>query len=241
MTLADTKSNQRQFQERVVEEILKVHHEGTLQPAGDLKTERKLAVLERRAPSIVAAAERAGAEIEYLGVAPLFDETRLYGGTGTDWVLAPVTDKEDAVVPRKERHTLEHLAHGRVPIRLIYIAHEVERKPTPTLPALPPGGHAVIDKQVGKELVGPIPAPHDAVHLADRLNHNSQKALAAAARTGKAVGAAAAVAAMAPVVLVGGALASLATLDPIILGAVPAGAPKVGEPAAWFVLARWDW
>ena len=45
----------------------------------------------------------------------------------------------------------------------------------------------------------------------------------------------------APVVLVGTAAAAISTIDPIIFGAVPAVSAREGEPAAWYVLARWDW
>lgn len=241
MTLLDTKPQQREFHERVVREILRGGTAGAVQPLRDRTTARKLATLERQAPTIVRRARDAGADIEYLGVAPLFAETRLYGGVGTDWVLAPVTDKDGAVVPRKERLTLERLARAHIDFPLMFIAHEVTREATANLPALPPGDHMVIEASVGKALVGPVPEPQASLRLADRLNRRSHQALAAAARTGRVVGTAAAIAAVAPVALVGGALASLATLDPIILGAVPALSPREEEPAAWFVLARWDW
>jgi len=241
MNLVDTKPRQREFHERVVREILRGQPAGSSELAENPQTASKVATLERRAPTIVAAARNAGAEVEYLGTAPLFGETRLYGGVDTDWVLAPVTNKNDAVVPRKERLTLERLVRARIEMPLTYIAHEVTKEATAELPALPPGDHMVIDDEMGTALVGPVPQPKATAHLADRLNRRSHQALVAAARTGRAVRTAAAVAAMAPVALVGGALASLATLDPIILGAVPAIGARQGEPAAWFVLARWDW
>jgi hypothetical protein len=42
-------------------------------------------------------------------------------------------------------------------------------------------------------------------------------------------------------VITGAALASLATVDPIVFGVIPAGRAIDGQPAAWYVLARWDW
>ena len=45
----------------------------------------------------------------------------------------------------------------------------------------------------------------------------------------------------APVVIAGAAIGALAGLDPVVFGVVPAGAPRTGRPAAWYVLASWVW
>jgi hypothetical protein len=62
--------------------------------------------------------------------------------------------------------------------------------------------------------------------------------LRAAAPIAGAIAAAPLVIAAAPFALVGAALAGL---DPIVFGVIPAGAPVPGQPAAWYVLAQWEW
>ena len=48
--------------------------------------------------------------------------------------------------------------------------------------------------------------------------------------------------AAAPFILAGAAVAALANgLDPIVFGVIPAGRPSSGQPAAWYILARWEW
>jgi hypothetical protein len=91
------------------------------------------------------------------------------------------------------------------------------------------------------ELVGPIPDPAASVELGDRLARRSTQLITAAGRAATAVGVGALAIAAAPVALVGAAVAGMATVDPIILGAIAAASSRVGDPAAWFVLARWDW
>lgn len=223
---------------RAVHELLRQQSPSRSQSASPAVM-RSVEALERQAPDIVVAAKDAGVEIEYVGVSPLFGETRLYGGDTTDWVMAPVRSQDDAVVPRREREVLKRLAEENVYFPLIYSAHEVEQERTGSL--APATGHTVLERSVGAQLVGPIPAPHESVILADRLAQRSQQVVSTVARVGRAAGIAAAGVAMAPLALVGGALAGLATLDPIILGAMPAISSNEGEPAAWFVLVRWDW
>lgn len=227
---------------RVVQELL-------AQPAGSPQWRREAVIgravqtLEQEAPNVVATARAAGVEIEYVGTSPLFSETRLYSGdadTGGDWVLALARSPDDAVVPARERKALRGLKSNDISFPLIYVAHEVGKDKTSHL-APRDGGHAVLERSVGSQLVGPTPEPHESVILADQLAQRSRQLVNTAARVGRAVGFAAAGAAMAPVALLGGALASLATVDPIILGAIPAISASAGEPAAWFVLVRWDW
>jgi hypothetical protein len=48
--------------------------------------------------------------------------------------------------------------------------------------------------------------------------------------------------ATAPFVLAGAAITALAAgLDPIVFGVIPAGPAASGHPAAWYILARWEW
>jgi hypothetical protein len=136
----------------------------------------------------------------------------------------------------------QRLAAADLTFPLIYTAHEVPKEKTKDLVVLDGGGPVAVGREVGIELVGPIPEPHTAVALGETLGQRSQQVLQAAARGARIAGLAAVAVAAAPVVLVGGAIAGMATLtDPIVIGAIPAGLSTVGTPAAWYCLQRWDW
>jgi hypothetical protein len=192
--------------------------------------------LERKMQRIVTDAGQAGVDIDYLGINPLFNETRLYAGVDTDWVLQPVREAGDAVVPKHERRIIEQLiASGAVESPLVYVAHEVPKERSKEL--VLPEGPVVVTRSTAANLVGPVPEPKDSLALGEALGERAQRVMHTAGQAVRTVGTAAATVATAPMV----ALAGLATLDPIVLGAIPAGASNVGEPAGWFVLARWDW
>ncbi len=203
---------------------------------------RCVSTLERRAPETVATAREAGVDIEHLGIAPLFSEPRFYEGDGeTDWVFGPADQPDDVVVPRKEARNLTRLADIGLGGDLVYIAHEVPKEQAADLRAAAASGNREVSRDRTQELVGPVPPPAESVALDEKLAHRSTQVTNAARRTLMVAGAAAAGVVAAPVVLVGGALASLATLDPVIVTATPAIGSKPGTPASWFVVARWDW
>lgn len=205
---------------------------------------RRVAALERQSLSTIDRARAAGVEIEYLGINALFSESRLYEGLDTDWVLGPAGKPADAIVPSRERKALRRLHSADIDFPLIYVAHEVTKERTRETRELVPAastGHIVLEEEAAVELVGPVPPPAASLTLADRLARHSTQVIMTVRQTGTAIGAVAVGVAAAPVVLVGGAIAGLASLDPIILGAVPALSSRPGAPAAWFVLARWDW
>lgn len=222
---------------QAVQELL--HHPVATVPQGtvDAATARSINALERRVPSLITAARAAGVEVEYLGITDLFTDTRHYADASTDWILAPVTNAQQAVVPARERRELERLDAAGINLPLIFIADEVPKSRTAHLPAPLPGSYTILDPQTGAELVGPVPEPHQSVTMASRLGQASQRVLNGVARTGRVIGMTAATALAAPAL----ALSALATIDPIILGAIPARYSQAGEPAAWFILARWDW
>lgn len=205
---------------------------------------RRVARLERQSASTIERAHAAGVAIDFLGINPLFDESRLYEGVDTDWVLAPARKPADAIVPTEERKALRRLHEADLDFPLIYVAHEVAKERTREARALVPdasAGHIVLEAEAADELVGPVPPPATSMTLANKLARQSTQVIRTVRRTGAAVGAVAVGVAAAPVVLVGSAIAGLASLDPIILGAVPALGSRPGAPAAWYVLARWDW
>jgi hypothetical protein len=181
-------------------------------------------------------------EIEHLGIAPLFAEPRFYEGEGeNDWVFGPADQPDDVVVPRREGRELTRLVEAGIEAPYVYIAHEVPKDRTADLRAAAAAGKRELTPVQAAELVGPVPPPAESVALDERLSRRSRQVTDAARRTLLVVGAAAAGVVAAPVVLVGGALAGLATIDPVLIVAVPAISGKPGAPASWFIVARWDW
>ena len=136
---------------------------------------------------------------------PLPGEPVLYEGPNNDWVLAPVTTADDAVVPPRERRELSRLIEG-IDFPLLYIAHEVRKEQTRALlEQRADHGPLVLDRASAGKLVGPVPPPGATLALGDRLSRRSSQLLRAAANTSKVIGLAAVSVAAAPVVLVGGA------------------------------------
>lgn len=205
------------------------------------RTARRTATLERNSPRLVNSACRAGLEITYLGIAPLFDEPRAYAGQQTDWIIRPAADHNESIVPASEREKLQRLVHAGIDFPLVYVAHEIPKgrlaMPDRTTGAMKPQPVA-LDHATAAEAVGPVPVPAATSALAERLGHKSQHLLAILRTALPIAGAIAA----APLILAGAAIAALANgLDPIVFGVVPAGPPSSGQPAAWYILARWEW
>jgi hypothetical protein len=201
---------------------------------------RRVELLDQRAVSLVNQASTIGANIKYLGVAPLFNEPRIYPGADTDWVIAPADEHEHVVVPREQRRVLQRLVDDGIDFRTIYVAHEVDRARRQEVAGdgLGPG---VVTRQQGIDIVGPVPLPAAALEVGDRLDVTSQRVLSAIGKAAPVAGGLLLGILAAPFVVVGAAVAGLATLDPIVIGAIPALSPHVGEPAAFFELTSWDW
>lgn len=204
---------------------------------------RRAAVLDRRSTKVLDRAREADVPITYLGMAPLFAETRAYPGPTTDWVIGPVTSLSDAVMPRAERAALLRLVDAGVDFPMVYIAHEVPKGRLDIPQNNKPGAQpATVDQATAEAAVGPVPPPAAATALADQLGHSAQWLMRA---MGIALAGAGAVAA-APFVLAGAAVAAVGAagalaLDPIIFGVIPAGKPVPGEAGAWYILAQWNW
>lgn len=212
------------------------------------RTTRRAATLERSSSRLLMTAERAGVDITYLGIAPLFAEPRAYAGPQTDWIIAPAADASDAIVPAAERDRLHRLVHAGIDFPLVYVAHEIPKgrvaisggTPNPARPQ-----PVTLDHVAAARAVGPVPPPPGTIALAEQLGHSSQRLLTvlrAALPIAGAIAAAPFVIAAAPFVAAGAAVAALvAGLDPIVFGVIPAGDPVPGQPAAWYILARWAW
>jgi hypothetical protein len=201
---------------------------------------RRVELLDQRAVSLANQANTIGAQIKYLGMAPLFNEARMYPGVATDWIIAPADDHEQIVVPREQRQVLQRLVDGGIDFRAIYVAHEVDRARREGVVG---GGHEprTVTRQQGVDIVGPVPLPTAALEAGEQLDGASQRVLSAIGKAAPVAGGLLLGALAAPFVLVGAAVSGLTTLDPIVIGAIPALSPHLGEPAAFFELTSWDW
>lgn len=197
-------------------------------------TARRVATLEREAPRIIDLGQQAGTQVTYLGIAPMFDNAMVLAGDKTDWVIGPVGEGEAPVVPREQRDALARLEAAGANFPVIYSAHEIPKGNFPGSPDAPTGMVTTVAAGHAIELVGPPPVNAGTVELAERMSNRAKRVF-------RAVGTAAGAVVAAPLMLVGAAAGALATLDPIILGVIPAGPSRAGEPAAWYVLAKWDW
>jgi hypothetical protein len=211
-------------------------------------------VLERTSTIWAEIARRADLPYEPLGYAPLFNEARLFegGGMENNWIVQPADEAHEhqsaeeeltegrVIVPRKQRLELERAREVGIRAPVIYIAHEVPKSRTDAILAehgLPEG--APITPEQSRELVGPPPEPRAVADRAERLADRSTQMLKAA----KVAALAAGVVIAAPVIAAGAAAASAssAVVYPVVIGAFPAGPRRVGTPAYYAILTRWEW
>jgi len=203
-----------------------------------LETSRVL-TLERQVPRVLDQAKQANVGVEYIGISDLFEDARVYSGEETDWMFAPADEHESFIVPRTQRHELERLLDVGLRFPMVYIAHELPKGLLPGSGGANPGmALGPLDRQTAAGLVSSVPPPSDTVEVSEQLNERTGRLLHTMRRALPVIGAFA----ISPVRLVGTALAALPTLlDPIILGAIPAISTRSGDPAAWYVLTRWEW
>jgi hypothetical protein len=197
---------------------------------------RRIAMLERQAPELTKRAAEARAPIDYLGTAPLFTEPRACAGPQTDWVIVPASYVTDTVVPTEVRDKLLRLDGAGIYFPLIYIAHEVPKGKIP-VPTAAGSEHVVVDRATAERAIGSVPPSAAAIAIADRVGHRSQALLTVLRSALPIAGALLAT----PLVIAGAAVGALVSLDPIVFGVIPAGPQTQGTPAAWYVLASWQW
>lgn len=212
----------------------------------------KLASLARSVDNVLTASPGG---LEFVGVAPLFDEPRLYRGADSDWLFGPAaTDPQVTAgsfpIPDAQLRFLRELVDQGIDFPAVYIAHELDPARTASILGVSdttkPGsavalttGEPRLSADKVAALVGLPPAPLSATRQATRLG---QVAELVGTTLAKAV----------PIMLAAGALPLMigsaavvglaACLDPIVIGAVTAdGNTEMDTPAAWFVLARWQW
>lgn len=200
---------------------------------------RSIAVLERNAPRIVERAKDANVTIDYLGTHLIFDKTRVFAGPASDWSFSPVSlDRASQVMPRAQLRELERLTSVGINFPVLYEAHEFEKGKIPSEALVA----TTMDSASAKSLIEPVPLPQSTIDLSDRLSERSHQIVSALGKAVPIIGAVIA----APFLIVGAAAVAVgglavAGLDPIIIGAIPAGRPVPGTPATWFVLAKWQW
>jgi hypothetical protein len=210
--------------------------------------DRQLVALRDESERVLALAGRAGIELERLGVAPLFSDTRLYPGPQRSWVLAPAADdplvrRRELAIPKPEFRALARLLEAGLDFPAVYVAHEVPtaRLVGTGLPAqvrtVAPGGFAPLDLLASQRLVDPVPVSARTARVARHLGAGAGAVLKVLG-----LGASVAGAATGAAVSTGAAAMRALALDPMVLGAWTLDRhDQPGTPAAWFVLARWLW
>lgn len=193
--------------------------------------------LESRVATVISDAQRAGVPIEYIGIAPTFDAPRQYH----NWVIAPVhmerSWREDRkmAVPTPQLLDLLRLQKAGVDFSDVYIAHEFA---LPSQPTQSHGNSISVSDEALRALDTPCPPPRGVVQSAASIGGATAAFYSMLARALPLVVGGVAAVAVAPVV----AAVALGRLDPIVFGALfEDDEPRPGKPAAFFVLARWEW
>lgn len=206
-----------------------------------------------RKPAVVRRVERlaaaVNADIQFIGIHPLFEEVRVYRGRDRDWVLAPahldplIGEMGGSLpIPRVELERLRRLVSA-VDFPAVYIGHDVPSGAVEIVENSAQGtqgvalaqrpGARVIDEQTARSLVSSVPPPRATLAQSQRLGE-----IWGALFRGVGTAATAAIGiALAPLVAIPSLFQGVAFADPVILGAVPHGV----DTAAWFVLAQWDY
>jgi len=207
-------------------------------PAGTVarRTEGRVARLEHQVTRRTAAAQKLGVELQYAGIAPVFAQTYAFPGSSTDWVIGPVADGHIEYLPPEPLAAIDRLVAGGEGFPLVYVAHE-RRKSELSLPA-GTTGPIVVDRHHLTHAATDVPAPLATEQLNQRLGDTSRQVLRVLGIAVPVVGMILAAPFVVAGAIIGGALAGL---DPIIFGVVPSGRGLPGEPAAWYVIARWEW
>ena len=198
-------------------------------------TRSRIATLEREAPFNVGLAKDANVEIQYLGIAPLPEGIRVLSGATTDWVLGPATLKDADHIPQQQRRILERLENSGLHMPTLFIAHEIPKGHLPSVLDAPVGSMTAVSKVDADKAIGQIPPPASTIEMGEKLGERSRQVFSAFAKTIPVIGAVVS----APFLIAGAGIAAI--LDPIIFGVIPAVSATPGQPAAWYVLARWDW
>lgn len=190
--------------------------------------------------AVVKKASTHGLDIEYLGSGPLLSVPRLYGEGSAPWILTPA-ERDPMVsgrlpIPARQAATLCQLVDVGMDFPAIYLAHQLEPVPGAKPDRSAFDRHRPLSRREVEHLLGPPPAPAATRRTAARL----ERTAGATTRAARAVGVGVAVGVAAPFLAVG---AVFEGLDPAVLGALtlPGHGYRPDTPAAWFLLAHWNW
>jgi hypothetical protein len=204
-------------------------------------TARHVHSLERNNIRLIQQARQVNADITYLGIAPLPGRMRTCSGDLPAGEISPLNASANTVIPRREKKTLARLASAGIVFPLLYVAHEVHESELMLLTgATEYTGQAPLelDTATVRRALSKTPASDDSVTLARDVGRRADVFLALLDKALQATGVFDAVS---PVIARNIAVALAADLSPVILGVLPAGRASLGEPAAWYVIARQEW
>jgi len=233
----------QQTSTEIVQQLLE-QHAVTTTPSREVALRGRLEALDRQAPELEQAAKRYDVNIEHLGMAALPEGPMYYNGVdGSGWVMGPATTPEDTIVPKQQGQELRAIRNDAgIYFPRIYVAHELLPKQAERLRDQVTGSGLQLEVAEAAELVGPNPQPPEALARGEQMAHRSQQIVTGLQTAGKVVVGVVVGAVVIPVAAAAAVLAApLAMVDPIILGAIPAGSEQPGEPASWYRLVSWDW
>jgi hypothetical protein len=234
----------QQTSTEIVQQLLEQHTMTTMPISREVALRGRLDALDRQAPELEQAAKRYDVDIEHLGIAALPEGPMLYNGAdGTGWVMGPATKPEDTIVPKQQGEELRVIRNDAgIYFPRIYVAHELRPEQAERLRGQVTGGGLQLEAAEAAELVGPNPQPPEALARGEQMAHRSQQIVNGLQTAGKVVVGVVVGAVVIPVAAAAAVLAApVAMVDPIILGAIPAGSESPGEPASWYRLVAWDW
>ena len=164
------------------------------------------------------------------------------GADGSGWVMGPATSSEDTIVPKQQGRELRVIRNeAGIYFPQIYVAHELQPEQVEQLRGQVDGG-LELEAVEAAELVGPNPQPPAALARGERMAHHSQQIVTGLQTAGKVVVGVVVGAVVIPVAAAAAVLAApVAMVDPVVIGAIPAGLEQPGQPASWYRLVAWDW
>lgn len=188
------------------------------------------------------AATRRGLALERAGTHPIPTalELRQVGPAGTPWLVChadrdPLLASSGSMpVPRQIRATMARLVEEGFDFPVTIVAHQCAPGDQPKASEVLAAPGSAITAQRARSMVKHPGAHPEGRRSVDRIEQGAASVERAVSRVGRA-------ASRVGVTL--GSMAAAIALDPIVFGAVapPGRALHPGEPAAWFVIGRWDW
>ncbi len=208
--------------------------------------------LHEHAHQLTRYCRRHGGEVEVIGAAPLNTKPRTYNpGPGQNiWTVTrleddPLVRRGEMAIPKNQYENLERINDSGVEFTELLIAHEL---PPNAIATSRNGGWRDLNSydlsalEHNARVPAPLPAVRETRRVGDQIEHLTRRTIdgvSQLARTGDTIGRSTWKIGLGAAT---GVAAALVALDPIIIGNTTlSGDPNEGEPAAHYVLARWDW